>query len=444
MTDHDDEPTTAPDDGVTPVAMVARDVAGRPRARRRTQLVAGCAGLVVAIVAAAVVVANRSDDTTTATATTPTVLTLVGAAAAPGAPRDAAFARPIASPNIAYRYHHAGAWKAGADTFVVYRLARGSLTDATMARAAHELGVTAAVRHANGNLEVGTDPVLRATPTSNGWVISLDAPASGSGPGSVGGSVGAGTPAPDPAPDAKTAATTIVATTPAADANTASRSGTLPSSTTAEQRARAIVSAFGATGPWSVEILDGGTSTVSNAPTQPPCPSNAACPPVPLTAPSQSRIVVLHRLVDGRRVDGLDVTVEFGADAKVVRFDGTLSDLARVGTYPLRTVAAVYGDVVAGKAKGTGVAPMEHGVAPVVGVPPTNDATPVTIDVQVDTAEVMPQLWFGTEAGRDVTYIVGAYHFAGHLSGPGINADAATWATDALALELGDVHLATP
>ena len=65
-----------------------------------------------------------------------------------------------------------------------------------------------------------------------------------------------------------------------------------------------------------------------------------------------SRMVVGHRVIDGRRVDGLEWTVDIGDHAAVTSISGTLAKAEAVGDYPLRPPSAALDEIKSGHGSG--------------------------------------------------------------------------------------------
>lgn len=200
-------------------------------------------------------------------------------------------------------------------------------------------------------------------------------------------------------------------------------------------------------GTWKIAIEDGGSVGVSSPSV---CAQDEPCAPPPTQTFVTNRAVVAHRVIDGRRVDGLDWTVDIGDHASVTSVSGTLAKVEAVGDYPLRRTSAALDELRSGSGSGFPVplgapearstigasecGPAVDCAAPVLDCPDTCPAREVTITI-TDVALGF-QLWFGSDAAQPATYLVPMYHFIGH------DDTGAEWTSDVLALE--DGQLAPP
>jgi hypothetical protein len=218
----------------------------------------------------------------------------------------------------------------------------------------------------------------------------------------------------------------------------------LPSPEEAEQIARDLLTRAGLLegADWDGEVFDGGTVGVAVA-----CPTDADCPAADDQTIVTSRSVVLHRVVDGARVAGIEWYVDVGDHGVVQSLSGLWARLADAGDYPLRDVADVYDDLVAGDAWWGGPQPLAEGGATDVGAPadtpvaapdsaPAGDdpvveppTEPEPIRVTVTGASLGTMLVPSYDGGVTGAFVVPSYRFTGTYD------DGSEWTAELLALD---------
>ncbi len=221
----------------------------------------------------------------------------------------------------------------------------------------------------------------------------------------------------------------------------------LPSAADARTQGEQLLRELGVLdGAWEFEVSDGGSVGIASS----ACAPQESCAPPPTQTFVMSRMVVAHRVIDGRRVDGLEWTVDIGDHGAVTSVSGTLAQIEAVGDYPLRPTSAALDEIKSGRGSGFPVplgapearsaigvpecGPAVDCAAPVPDCPDTCPAREVTITIT--DVVLASQLWFGSDATEPAAYLVPMYRFIGH------DDTGAEWSADALALE--DNQLTTP
>jgi hypothetical protein len=214
---------------------------------------------------------------------------------------------------------------------------------------------------------------------------------------------------------------------PAAVAPAAVAPAAVPSAEEAERIARRIVDDAhlldGASWDTDVTAVPGVVSAVACR-VGVPCPA----PPPPVLT---SRVVVFHRIVDGRSTSGLDWSVQIGDHGAVQSLSGSWARLELVAPYPLRSVNDVYRDLVDGRAWYGQPVPL---AASSIAVAPGSHVEPVHVTVTGARlgAMVMPAY----EANAPAAYLVPTYRFEGTYASGG------PWNAELLALP--PAMIATP
>jgi hypothetical protein len=304
----------------------------------------------------------------------------------------------------------------------VARLESPPLDEAHVRTMATALGIRGVVIPAGGGWQV-TDGArqLSVEPTPGGWVISEAANAVAS-PGPILGSSGTGhaasatvmapvplqpiapPPGPDPSPPPPVPAPGVAVPTPQA-----TPPANLVGPADAERIARSLLERMGIGGAdWSVAV---DATTTGGAVT---------CTPEPCAMPDHlvlaSRTVELRPRFQGAEIGGLSWQVEIGAGGDIVGLSGTWANVQTLGRYPLRPVASVFADLVAGR----GIDPEP---LPVMGsslgeAVPFQGITQVT--VTIDHVSLGYALMPASDNGVAVVDIVPTYVFAGHTNGAGM------------------------
>ena len=200
-------------------------------------------------------------------------------------------------------------------------------------------------------------------------------------------------------------------------------------------------------GDWEFEVDDGGSVGVASSSV---CALDATCAPPSIQKFVMSRMVVARRVIDGRRVGGLEWTVDIGDHAAITSVSGTLAKVEAIGDYPLRSTDAAVDELRNGGGSGVPIplgAPEARAAIGVTECGPAVDcATPALacldtcpareVTVTITDVGLGFQLWFGSDATAPTAYLVPVYHFTGH------DDTGAAWSADVLAVE--DSQLATP
>lgn len=222
----------------------------------------------------------------------------------------------------------------------------------------------------------------------------------------------------------------------------------LPSAADARTQGEQLLRDLGVLdGAWEFEVRDGGSVGIASSSV---CTPQESCPPPTTQTALTSRAVVAHRVIEGRRVDGLEWTVDIGDHGSVTSVSGTLAKVEAVGDYPLRPTSAALDDLRSGSGSGFPVplgAPEERSAIDVPECGPAVDCTtPVPdcpdtcpareVKITITDATLGSQLWFGSEPTQPTAYLVPMYRFKGH------DDTGAEWSSDVLALE--DGQLAPP
>lgn len=384
-----------------------------------------------------------------------------------GAGQDESLKRS-AMPYQNFKYNHTGAWPNLAKNATVYKINATRVDQAMAQRITDAVGIKGSVKREQQGW---------GTHDANLSISIMESPGSGTSvsvykyfdegdlvkPGVVGSSAGEVPDATEPhvsephvsEPDRPVTSPDRFEQPPAPKH--------LPSEAEASRIAQALLTSMGVDETFEIEVVDGSSFATAVA-----CPANVDCPE-PAIAPQvlYGRTVMFHRVVDGHRVNGLDWSVEVGDNGAISSVFGMMADLEVVDTYPLRPVDAVYDDLKNGTAMfGGGVIAMDaKGAAELqVGAPESQSSAgdageappttggpavegpavegplvdpntgPIDIPVQqvnVTTASVGYQLWYGTDAGADTEYIVPTYTFSGTVSGD----YEGPWSTDVIALD---------
>ena len=222
----------------------------------------------------------------------------------------------------------------------------------------------------------------------------------------------------------------------------------LPSSPDARAQGERLLRELGVLdGDWEFEVDDGGSVGVASSSV---CALDATCAPPSIQKFVMSRMVVARRVIDGRRVGGLEWTVDIGDHAAITSVSGTLAKVEAIGDYPLRSTDAAVDELRNGGGSGVPIplgAPEARAAIGVTECGPAVDcATPAPacldicpareVTITITDVGLGSQLWFGSDVTAPRAYLVPVYHFTGH------DDTGAAWSADVLAVE--DSQLATP
>jgi hypothetical protein len=396
-------------------------------ARGRRAAIAG--GLVVVLLAAAIgvgVLVAGGDDPDELRA-----LPLLSAASdtAGGATeRDSMLALPA-------EYRLAGELPDLPSSAPVWQLRAATSAEDAARRVARALGVEGDVQTTDGGAVVSDDShTVNVSPGAGLQVSSYRGPSGGiaypdggwAGGGSSGSS-GAAEKSTDEITreESFTGSTTVVPSLPAEPT-------ALPSAAEAEDIARELLARIGVLegSDWDAEVTDGGNVGVATA----ACDSSGKCADIPgRTAVVTSRSVVLHRLVDGARITGLEWYVEVGDRGDVQSISGNWATLEPIGDYPLRSVAAGFDALKTEDARDIALV---DPAADSALVDPAPGPEPEAVVVTVTGASLAHELRYTGVVTENAAYVVPVFHFVGTSSAGG------DWARDVLAL--ADEYVTTP
>jgi hypothetical protein len=340
-------------------------------------------------------------------------------------------------------------------TGVVRRMSAHRVEEADVRRFADALGLAAPPLQVAGGWEVRAPTSILSVQVSPGGALltySAGEPgASGGSSGSSGAATGTGTapnpatksvppvPVPVPGSGPVQAPDATVAPSPSTTPTTASAPSPpvdVPSATDAAATARALLDRMGVLDAqqWTTTVTDSGGVAVS-------CPAGVPCPsPAPEVF---ARTVTFSLLLDGSPVAGVEWFVTIGEHHVIQSLDGNWAAPTSVGTYPLRTPAAVFADLQQGHAHYVGPQPLADGVAGSGTADPMLGTTTGAPDsgnpaVHVTGCSLGLARWDGYENNATVTDLVPTYRF--HVSAtPGSSYD-----IEVLALEPGAVSFTTP
>jgi hypothetical protein len=183
----------------------------------------------------------------------------------------------------------------------------------------------------------------------------------------------------------------------------------VPNALDAEKIARAVLDRAGvlAGQTWTTTVNDSGGVAVS-------CPVGAPCPaPPPYVS---QRAVTFSPMVDGKPVDGLDWSVTIGEHRRIESVFGEWASPTLLGSYRLRSTAAVFADLQHGTARYTGPRPMTALATTPAGKAPTI-TTPAAVTVHVIGVSLGIAAWTAFDGGHVGTDLVPTYRFRARVDG---------------------------
>jgi hypothetical protein len=328
---------------------------------------------------------------------------------------------------------------------VVRRMTAHPVSEDDVQRFARALGLTAPtvrsstgwdVQEPSGNLTFAvTDAGVEVS-----YAYGASGFAGGSSPGSVGGSgsgaaiphgavanglvTKAAPPLPSRPPSMPTAPAISAPPAPPVD---------VPSPAVARDIARGLLDNLGvlAGQSWSTEVNDSGGVAVS-------CAAGMRCPAV---APQVSaRMVTFSLVLDGTRVADVAWSVTIGEHRRIESLNGEWAFPEALGTFALRSTAAVFADLQSGKARYAAPQPMTAVEGARAGPPPAiaTPSTPARVIDHITGVSSGIARWNAYDHGRGVVDLVPTYRFH-------IRIDAGTpYDIEVLALDPGVVTFTNP
>lgn len=314
----------------------------------------------------------------------------------------------------------------------VLRMDAHSVAEADVQRFATALGVAGAPVHNALGWELQTaDATLSVATSDAGATVSYARGAPGSVDGATGsGSSGSGvaTPGvvvangpmdaapPKPVPDPVTG--TSVPPPPPPPPPPVD----VPNAAAAQTIAQALLDHMGVLSgqQWSIAVNDSGGIAVA-------CAAGLPCPAVPPEI--SARTVIFSLVVDAGPVDGVEWSVTIGEHRRVESVYGEWASPVSIGSYPLRSTAAVFADLKRGTARYPGVqamatngglaVPDTPAIAPMPVSPPPDKPTETTpaIAVHITGVSLGVARWSEIDAKGNVVDLVPVYKFHARADG---------------------------
>jgi hypothetical protein len=186
----------------------------------------------------------------------------------------------------------------------------------------------------------------------------------------------------------------------------------VPSAADAQTIARGLLDRVGvlAGQDWSTTVNDSGGIAIA-------CPAGALCAPI---APEVfARTVTFSLILNGTPVDGADWSVTLGEHRRIESLNGEWATPTPIGSYALRSTAAVFADLQHGTARYAGPQPMmafagtRAAGAPSIATRPTMP----TVDVHVTGVSLGVARWDAYDHGHTVADLVPTYRFHARING---------------------------
>jgi hypothetical protein len=377
--------------------------------------------------ASAVLVAGACGSAARSGGGPPTVTTsppakLALASASPAAAPSAEGAAPAIFPVRPSSYVLDAALPGLGSHAVVRRMTAHTVSEDDVQRFARALGLTAAAMRSSTGWEV-QEPSgnLTFAVTDDGVEVSYayGAPglAGGSSPGSVGAS-GSGAAIPQGAvangPITKAApplpSGPITSSAPAVFAQPAPPVD-VPSPAVARDIARGLLDNLGvlAGQSWSTEVNDSGGVAVS-------CAVGTRCPAV--TPQVSARTVTFSLVLDGTRVADVAWSVTIGEHRRIESLNGEWAFPESLGTFALRSTAAVFADLQSGKARYAGPQPMMAVEGARAGTPASaTPSMPARVIEHITGVSSGIARWNAYDHGHVVVDLVPTYRFHSRVDG---------------------------
>jgi hypothetical protein len=217
----------------------------------------------------------------------------------------------------------------------------------------------------------------------------------------------------------------------------------VPSAADAQTIARALLDRMGVLSgqQWSIAVNDSGGVAVA-------CAAGLPCPTVPPEV--SARTVIFSLVLDSGPVDGVEWSVTVGEHRRVESVYGEWASPVAVGSYPLRSTAAVFADLQNGTARYPGVQAMATDgatavtdtppIAPMPIAPPSDtprETTPA-VAVHITGVSLGVARWSEIDAHGTVIDLVPVYKFHARADG------GSTYDIVVLALEPSAVTFVNP
>jgi hypothetical protein len=186
----------------------------------------------------------------------------------------------------------------------------------------------------------------------------------------------------------------------------------VPSAADAQTIARSLLDRVGvlAGQDWSTTVNDSGGIAIA-------CPVGALCPAI---APEVfARTVTFSLMLNATPVDGVDWSVTLGEHRRIESLNGQWAAPTPIGSYGLRSTAAVFTDLQHGNARYAGPQPMmafagtRAAGAPSIATSPTMR----TVTVHVTGASLGVARWDAYDHGYTVADLVPTYRFHARVDG---------------------------
>jgi hypothetical protein len=207
----------------------------------------------------------------------------------------------------------------------------------------------------------------------------------------------------------------------------------VPSATDAQTIARGLLDRVGvlAGQDWSTTVNDGGGIAIA-------CPAGARCPAIAPTV--FARTVTFSLMLDGTPVEGVDWSVTLGEHQRIESLNGEWLSPTPIGSYALRSTAAVFADLQHGTARYAGPQPMMAFAGTRAAGAPSIAASPKmpTVAVHVTGVSLDVARWDAYDHGHTVADLVPTYRFHARIDG------GASYDIEVLALDPGAATFTNP
>jgi hypothetical protein len=185
----------------------------------------------------------------------------------------------------------------------------------------------------------------------------------------------------------------------------------VPNAVDAQTIARRLLDRVGvlAGQDWSTTVNDSGGIAMA-------CPAGALCAPI---APEVfARTVTFSLMLNGTPVDGADWSVTLGEHRRIESLNGEWATPTPIGSYALRSTAAVFADLQYGTARYAGPQPMMAFAGTRAAGAPTIATSPTmpTVTVHVTGVSLGVARWDAYDHGHTVADLVPTYRFHARIN----------------------------